>query len=189
MTRAGAVTETSLIAATDAGMHALWNPSRFTGITSYQAWEDALLEDDDITGHVRAGELVPVSIGGDGAFQFLVRVGTPSQAPVLTSREKQHLLVSSQAYLYLSDGSAFLTGIEHVCAVPSPGTPALTIPAGPNAVTIHLINWAAEPGAADNHGKPAAGALPDFVVLISPDSATGNPYRTQLQTFDRGYSR
>lgn len=59
-------------------------PVRFTGITSYQTWEDALLEDDDIAGHVRAGELVPISVGGDGTFQFLVRVGTAGQAPVLT---------------------------------------------------------------------------------------------------------
>ncbi len=36
-------------------MHALWNPTRFTGITSYETREDALLEDDDIAEHVRAG--------------------------------------------------------------------------------------------------------------------------------------
>jgi hypothetical protein len=47
--------------------------------------EDALLEDDDIAEHVRAGELVPISIGGDGAFQFLIRVGTAGQAPALTT--------------------------------------------------------------------------------------------------------
>jgi hypothetical protein len=50
-------------------MHALWNPSRFTGITDYQTREDALLDDDDITEHVRAGKLVPINIGGDGAVQ------------------------------------------------------------------------------------------------------------------------
>jgi len=37
-------------------MHALWNPFRFTGITDYQTWEDALLDDDDMTEHVRAGK-------------------------------------------------------------------------------------------------------------------------------------
>jgi hypothetical protein len=57
-------------------MHALWNPSRVTDITGYQTWEDALLDDDDITEHVRAGKLVPINIGSDGASQFLVRVGT-----------------------------------------------------------------------------------------------------------------
>jgi hypothetical protein len=184
MTGADAVTETSLLAVTDAGMHALWNPSRFTDITDYQTWEGTLLEDDDIAGHIRAGVLVPINIGSDGAFQFLVRVGTAGQAPALTSREKEHLLVSSQPYLYQSDGSAFLTGIEHIRADPGPDTPALTIPAGPNAVTIHLIDWDAEPGARDAHREPASGALPDFVVLISPGT-TGNPHRTRLQTFDR----
>jgi hypothetical protein len=185
MTRGGAVSETTFIAATDAGMHALWNPSRFTGITDYETWEDALLEDDDISRHIRAGELVPVNIGGDGAFQFLVRVGTASQPAALTSRETQYLLVSSQPYLYLSDGTARLAGLEHVCADPGPATPALTVPAGPNAVTIHLIDRDAEPGARDHQGKPASGALPDFVVLISPEETTGNGYRTMLQTFDR----
>jgi hypothetical protein len=68
-------------------MHALWNPSCFTGITDYQTWGDALLDDDEITEHVRAGKLVPINIGGDGAFQFLVRVGTVGQAATLTGRE------------------------------------------------------------------------------------------------------
>jgi len=185
MTDASAVTQTSVLAATDAGMHTLWNPSRFTSITSYETWEDALLEDDDITAHVRAGELVPINIGGDGAFQFLVRVGTQGHAPELTSRESQHLLASSQPYLYLSDGSAFLTGIEHIRADPGPGALALTIPAGPNAVTIHLIDRDSEPGAGEAHGQAASEALPDFAVLINPASTTGGPYRTRLQTFDR----
>jgi hypothetical protein len=185
MTRAGAITETALTSATDAGMHALWNPSRFTGITDYASWEDALLEDDDIIQRVRAGELVPVNIGADGAFEFLVRVGTASQDPALTSRERRHLLVSSQSYLYLSDGTAHLTGIEHICADPGPATPALTVPAGPSAVTVHLIDWGAEPGARDHQGKPASGALPDFVVLVSPESSTGNSHRARLQTFSR----
>jgi hypothetical protein len=87
MTTAGAIAGTTLLAATDAGMHALWKPARFTGITDYETWENALLEDDDIIQRVRAGELVPVNIRSDGAFQFLVRVGTASQAPALTSRE------------------------------------------------------------------------------------------------------
>jgi hypothetical protein len=54
MTREGAITETTLLAATDAGMHALWNPARFTGITDYPTWENALLEDDDVTRRVQA---------------------------------------------------------------------------------------------------------------------------------------
>ncbi len=185
MTGADHVAEASLAAVTDAGMHALWNPSRFTGITDYQSWEDALLEDDDIAGHIRARHLVPISVGGDGAFQFLVRIAAPGQAATLTSREEQYLLASSQPYLYLSDGSAHLTGIEHISATPGPGTAALPIPAGPRSVTIHLIDWDSEPGARDADGKPAATALPDFVVLINPERTASSSYRTRLQAFDR----
>jgi hypothetical protein len=184
VTSAGTITETSLLAATDAGMHALWNPSRFTGITDYETWERALLEDDDIARRVQAGDLVPIYIGFNGARQFLVRIGTGDQVPALTSRERQYLLVSSQPYRYLSDGTAHLTGIEHICADPGPDAPALTVPPGPSAVTIHLIEWDAEPGAKDAQGKPTPEALPDFVVLISPEHTTDSPYRTRLQTFD-----
>ena len=186
MTSAGPITETTLLAATDTGMLALWNPTRFTGITDYETWESALLEDEHISQRVQAGDLVPMNIGGDGAFQFLVRVGIGGQVPALTSRERRYLLVSSQPYRCLSDGAAHLTGIEHIYADPSPGAPALTVPAGPSAVTVHLIEWDAEPGAKDAQGKPAAGALPDFVVLISPENTTDRPYRTHLRTFESG---
>ena len=186
MAEAAAVTEITFLAVTDAGMHALWNPSRFTGITDYETWEDALLEDEDIVQHVRAGALVPIYLHSDGAFQFLVRVGTVSDPPALTSRERQHLLVSSQPYRYLSDGTGRLTGIEDIGAEPGSDTPVLAVPAGPNAVTVHLIDWSAEPGARDDQGKPTSGALPDFVVLISPAGDTEITYRTELQTFDRG---
>ena len=181
---AGGVADTSLVAATDAGMHVLWNPSHFTDVTDYETWESALLEDDDIIRRIEAGELVPINIGSDGAFQFLVRVGAVGRAPVLTRRERQYLVVSSQPYLYLSDGTARLTGVERVCADPGPAAPALTVPAGPSAVTVHLIAWDDEPGAKDAQGQPVPGALPDFIVLIGPEDMTYRPFRTRLQTFD-----
>jgi hypothetical protein len=42
VTSAGAITETSLLAAMDAGIRALWNLSRFTGVTDYETWEAAV---------------------------------------------------------------------------------------------------------------------------------------------------
>jgi hypothetical protein len=60
----------------------------------------------------------------------------------------------------------------------------LAVPAGPCAVTIHLIDWAAENGATDGHGGAHPAALPDFVILICP-SADAKRYRAELQTFDR----
>jgi hypothetical protein len=47
MTTAGAHAETTLLAATDAGMHALWNPACSTGITDYETWENALPPEAD----------------------------------------------------------------------------------------------------------------------------------------------
>ena len=177
------IAETSLSARTDAGMLALWNPARFAAITGYQAWEDALLDDQDIERHIRTGDLAPITVGGDGAFAFLVRTGPPG-AVALTSREQRHLLASSQPYRYLSEGMACLSGIEDIAADPGPAVTTLAVPAGQCAVTIHLIDWAAEPGAKDRHGRPAPAALPDFVILISP-STQDKRYRTGLQTFDR----
>lgn len=77
--------ESSVVARTGAGMFALWNPARFTAITSYETWEDALLDDQDIAPYIRAGDLAPVNIGSDGAFAFLVRIGPPG-LPALTAR-------------------------------------------------------------------------------------------------------
>jgi hypothetical protein len=65
---------------TDAGMLALWNPRRFADIVDYESWERQLYDDDDILRHVRDGHLVPVNIGGDGAFDFTVRTATDGDA-------------------------------------------------------------------------------------------------------------
>ena len=183
MSSTAGIAGTSLVARTDAGMLALWNPARFTAITGQQAWESALLDDQDIARHVRAGDLVPVNIGGDGAFALVVRIGPPG-AVALTGREQRHLAASSRPYLYLSPGAACLSGIEDISADPGPAVATLAVPAGPCAVTIYLIDWAAEPGAKDHHGRPAAAALPDFVILICP-AAEGTRYRAEPQTFDR----
>jgi len=45
-------------------MLALWNPARLAATSSYQAWERALLDDQDIARHVATGDLAPINIGG-----------------------------------------------------------------------------------------------------------------------------
>jgi hypothetical protein len=176
--------EASFLAATDAGMFALWDPARFTHIIDYQTWEDSLLEDSGIAVHIDAGYLVPVNIASDGAFQFLVRASA-SQAPALTGRERQYQMVASQPYLYRSTGTAHVTGIEHIGASPPPDASAITLAEGSYAVTIHLIDWEAEPGAQDSQGEPTPDALPDFVVLIGPSASEDTVFRTKIETFDR----
>jgi hypothetical protein len=180
---ADTVTELAARAVTDTGLFALWNPSRFEHITDYGSWEASLLEDEDIAGHAGTGALVPIGIGGDGPFGFLVRADS-AKTPTLTEREQQYLKVSSKPYLFEADGTAHLSAIEYVSAAPPPATAAIGIPAGRYGVTVHLIDWAAEPGARDPSGKRAEGALPDFVVLAGP-AAEDASFRTKAKTFDR----
>jgi hypothetical protein len=178
-----ATTEMSFPAATDAGMFALWHPAWFATIIDYPTWEASLHEDRDIAAHIDAGHLVPVNIGGDGAFQFLVRANA-SHAPTLTERERRYHVVASQPYRFQSPGAAYLTGIEHIGAEPWPGTTAIALPEGQYAVTVNVIDWEAEPGAQDPQGRPTPQALPDFVVLIGPPRGDDIAFRTKIQTFD-----
>ena len=179
-----ATTETSFPAATAAGMLALWHPAWFSTIVDYPTWEASLLEDSDIATHIDAGHMVPINIGGDGAFQVLVRASA-SHTTGLTEHERRYEVVASQPYQYRSPGAAYVTGIEHVGASPWPDTTAIAIQEDLYAVTIHLIDWKAEPGAQDHQGHPAAQALPDFVVLIGPPVGEDVVFRTKVETFDR----
>jgi hypothetical protein len=81
--------EGECLASTDAGIVAIWDPAAFTHIDGYEAWEAALLEEEDIGRHINAGHLVPISIGGDGAWQILVRMGTANIRAVLSDRKTQ----------------------------------------------------------------------------------------------------
>lgn len=169
---------------TDAGLFGLWSPPAFGSIVDYDSWEAALLEDDDIVGHIRAGVFVPINIGGDGAFQFLARVGSPAEPARLTEREQKYVVVVSEPYLFVAIGGAVVSGIEHVGAEPAAGL-RIPLPAGRWQVAVALIDWGAEPGQRDSEGKPKPGALPDFTLLINAELGTVDEYRTRVDTFDR----
>jgi hypothetical protein len=87
--------EGSCILSTDSGMHVLWAPAPFANVHDYDTWDNELGEDADIQRHVVAGNLVPINIGSDGAFAFVVRVGAGSEPARLSERETQYLTVSS----------------------------------------------------------------------------------------------
>jgi hypothetical protein len=172
------------VMATDAGMGALWAVGSFDGVVDYDTWESELLEDEDIARHIASGALIPLNIGGDGAFQVLARVGEASAPAQLTERERTYVVVASEPYLLITDGDALISGLEHVGAEADDG---LRVPlrAGRWSVTISLIDWKAEPGQADDAGRPAPTALPDFVILMDPEGGAGRGYRKEVQTFDR----
>jgi hypothetical protein len=167
---------------TDNGMWAVWDHARFAHVTSYETWEPELLEDADLLRHIEAGALVPIGIGGDGSFEFEVRVGSARAPAELSDRERRYLTVSSEPYRLVTAGKAFVSGIEYIHADPEPHVLALQLEPGTCAVTIHMIEWDAEPGTRDASGAPGKNALPDFVVLVNP-AVPGTAFRREVQTF------
>ncbi|MFG3223879.1 hypothetical protein ACGF07_03710 [Kitasatospora sp. NPDC048194] len=107
----------------------------------HDSWERELLEDEDVSRHIRAGSFIPVHIGGDGAFGLLVRVGAQGRPAELSRREAGHLVVSSSPYLFVSTGLACLSGIEDVSAEPDDAVLGVPVEPGEHAVTVHMIDW------------------------------------------------
>ncbi len=178
-------TEKACVLTTDAGMLALWSPEAFAGVHDYDTWEAELLEDEDLVRHIAAAAFVPVNIGSDGAYQVLVRTGGDGDAARLTEREETYRQASSEPYVFASRGQAYVSGIEHVAASPGEDwTQPVEVPEGRYDVTVHLIEWDAEPGAIDDEGEQSDDALPDFVVLMNP-AAGGTAYRMDPATFER----
>jgi hypothetical protein len=165
---------------TGSGMCALWDPTSFLEIADYDTWYTALGEDDQIVSHIEAGAFVPINIRSDGAFGALVRVGQPGQ---LTEREERYVHMTSNPYLFISSGKAWINGIERVGGPDEDDGFEVVVPPGRWMVTVSILDWNLEPGSVSPTGRPTEDALPDFVVLLSPDS--GGPYRTKLVTFDR----
>lgn len=175
------LSEDSCTVSTEAGMHALWVPEPFAGVHDDDTWNAEFGDDAGILRHVVAGNLVPINIGSDGVAAFVVRVGDRKDPARLSERETRYVLVSSRPYLLTSRGRALLGGIEDV-ATEAGRVHAVPLPRGRYAVTVHLIDWKAEPGAAHHDGTPVGGALPDFVVLLNP-AGHATRYREDLATF------
>lgn len=167
---------------TDAGMFGVWQPEHFAGVSSLDEWEDEVSEDAALLRHIEAGAFVPINIGGGGAYQFTVRFG--DLATGLAERELRYRIASSRPYLLVAKGPSALGGLESVGQYSGTDPVALLTDPGRYSVTIHLIDWKAEPHAADSNGRPTANALSDFVIEISPESGS-KEYRLSLATFDR----
>jgi hypothetical protein len=167
---------------TDSGMHCIWDPFYFSNISDYDSWEKNLLEDEDILQHIGRGMFVPINIHSDGAFEFEVRVGTSEAFQQLSERESKYLIISSEEYLFVSNGNLCISGIEYICNNPDEYTGRLAIDRGDYSVIVHLIGWDDEPGMREPDGTPKAEALPDFIVIMNP-SHNGKEYRIDLNTF------
>jgi hypothetical protein len=163
-------------------MFGVWQPEHFAGVTSLDDWEDEVSEDEALLRHIEAGVFVPINIGGGGAYQFTVRHGDSVSG--LTDRERAYRLVSSKPYLLIANGQTALGGLESVGQYSGVDPVKLPTDPGRYAVVIHLIDWKAEPNAADSNGEPTANAISDFVIEISPE-LEGQEFRSLLSTFDQ----
>jgi hypothetical protein len=168
---------------TSAGLCGLWQPEAFSQVTDLDTWEDEVAEDSALVRQIRAGGFVPINVGGSGAFQVALR--GRSAETTLSDRQTRYRLVSSEPYLLVSHGDLELGGLESVGSYS--GAPKVHIPLaeGSYSVVVHLLDWKAEPGSTDADGKPAADALPDFVVEISYALPAGSAYRSKVETFER----
>jgi hypothetical protein len=173
----------SFAAATKAGLFGIWQPKAFAHVDTLDAWEDEVADDRGLSRAIAEGTFVPINIGGDGAFQFEVR-GTDEQR-VLTARERSYLVVSSERYLLVSDGTVASGGLESVGAYGAQAAWQFELDPGKYSVSVHLLDWRAEPGYSNADGSPRDGALPDFVVLLSPELAAVQDYRQSVETFVR----
>jgi hypothetical protein len=167
--------------ATGAGMFGLWQPDAFAHVTDLATWEDDVAENAALERHIADGVFVPINIGSDGAFQFVIRGGRLNQ---LSERERLYRAVSSEPYLLRSKGSVEFGGLESVGPYRGSEPTVWGLDPGRYAVVVHLIDWMAEPGAAAPDDSPLDHALPDFIVEIAPESEATS-YRMQLETFDR----
>lgn len=158
------------LVATDAGMQVLWHRKPFSHVVDYDTWEEELLDDGGIVGHIAAGSMVPLSNGVDGAWEFIVRWGAEAS---LTDAELQAVEARSEPYLLVSETDVRVGGIEHITgnAEDDEGF-AVPLPPGRWSVTVHLID------------ADALGEALDFVVLIKP-AAAGESYRQAVEPFDR----
>lgn len=174
--------EISRAVATSAGMCALWQPEHFAHVTDLDMWEDDVAEDAALVRHMERGAFVPLNVGGDGAFQIAVRGGLSGAE--LSDREARYVLVSSKPYLLDSHGSVALGGLESVGGALRQDSIVFPVEAGRYSVTVHLLDWKAEPGSLTPDGDPSPSALPDFLAVFSTTPGNGE-HRTRVNTFDR----
>jgi hypothetical protein len=176
--------EVRAFAVTDAGSCALWDPEAFEDIVDEGAWEDDPFDDDALRRYIRAGHYVPVSVGADGTYEVLVRVGTTAAPAALTDRERRYLIATSEPYLLVTTGGGACYSNAETVAVPVEAAGHVPLPVGRWSVTVHEIDNMEEPGQLDAAGNLAATALPGFVLLIDPAPDTAGDHRTEFQTFD-----
>ncbi len=116
---------------------------------------------------------MPINIGGDGAFEIEVRVGSASSPAALSEREQTYLDVASEPYRFMSDGGLCLSGIEYVQGAPDGHVGRLALSPASTLSSCTSSAGIASRACSPRVDAPSPDALPDFIVLLTlPDWET-----------------
>src|SRR5688500_4095336 len=91
-----AVVEATTFLRTTAGMHALWQPELFQYDSG--GWQRPGPDEHELRRYIAQGALVPINLGLDGGWQFVVRCATGEVPARLTERERAYLYLRSEPY-------------------------------------------------------------------------------------------
>lgn len=162
---------------TDSGMHGIWDPNAFKDLCSFEAWEKTFVNDPDIEASIKTGSFVPIYVHSDGTPLINVRIGRNESMATLTPAETQHVRNESDPFLFLSTGTLAVSGIEYIGGR-GPTTARMT-PLESGRWSVRVFDLAAPEGP---DGKPLP-EIPDFVVLVNPESSPALKYRESVETF------
>ena len=163
---------------TDAGMHGLWDPVAYNNVHDEFSWEKAFIDDNEIVNYIKNGNFVPIYIYSDGSSAIELRIGTEDERARLTAQEESWCKLKSEKYLYISNGVANISGIEHVNHTPASTVGGVNLKKGRWEVVVNYLEW---PSSIYNEKTSYP---PEFLVTINPESDRLFKYRSKVNTFD-----
>jgi hypothetical protein len=162
---------------TDSGMHGIWSPQAFKDVCSLEAWETRFIENRDIEASIKVGSFVPIYVHSDGTPLISVRLARSGTPATLASVEEQYLQKRSDEYLFVSQGMLAVSGIEYIGGLAPKATRIIPLQSGRWSVRVFEL---AAPRGPEGKASPD---IPDFVVLVNPESSPTPKYRESVETF------
>lgn len=167
-----------LISGTDAGEHGIWQPEAYSHVhirdADIKSWERELADEAQILLRIRQGQFIPISEHSDGSIAIDFRRGNSDSASTLTEAERACVTQYSKSpYLFISNGRAYVSGIEYIDANPDDTVEGILLPKGNYAVS--LFHLGCENGPA---------SMPNYIVVFNPKPEAGTKFRIDVETFD-----
>lgn len=161
---------------TDTGMHGLWDFQSFKQICSNPEWESNFVESGSIRKLIKRGAFVPIYVFSDGSPVIELRIGAQQKHAKLSSTEQGLVAHQSEPYLFISNGSVSVSGIEFIRGNVTEDVKSAYLKTGRWTVIVYLMHHEHSPqtntGVSSKH----------FIVTINPETKK-LPYRETEATF------